>query len=92
MSFLTFELAECWLDAPLMRPIKLMSPERAVIVRTPSYKATFHLCNHDNHSGDFKKHAINPVGGHIPCGPPEESNWKRRKKREKKDKLREFFF
>lgn len=93
LSFLTFELAKCWLDAPLMRPIKLMSPERAVIIRTPSCKATFHLCNHDNHGGDFKKHAINPVGGHIPCGPPEDSNWKRRKKRERrKINCGSFFF
>lgn len=93
LSFLPFELAKCWLDAPLMRPIKLMSPERAVIIRTPSYKATFHLCNHDNHGGDFKKHAINSVGGHIPCGPPEDSNWKRRKKRERrKINCGSFFF
>lgn len=33
MSWLTFELAKHWLGAPLMRPIKLMSPARAVTMR-----------------------------------------------------------
>lgn len=52
-----------------MRPINLMSPEGAVIIRTLSNEATFPLCNHDNHSGGFKKRALSAVGGHIPCGP-----------------------
>lgn len=71
LRLVTFELAACRLDAPLMRPINLMSPEGAVIIRTLSNEAAFRLCNHDNHSGDFKKRAMNAVGGHIPCGPAE---------------------
>lgn len=91
LSFLTFNLAKRWLDAPLMRPIKLMSPERAVIIRTPSDKAIFHLCNHDNHGRDFKKRAKSPVGGHIPC-PPTRGIKLEEVEREREDKLQEFFF
>ena len=39
LSLLTFKFAKLWLDAPLMRPVKLMSPERAVIIKALSSTA-----------------------------------------------------
>lgn len=48
-----------------MRPIKLMSPGRAVITESPLGHA-LRLSNHDNHVRHFKKLAKESLGGQTP--------------------------
>lgn len=48
-----------------MRPIKLMSPGRAVIIESPLRHA-LRLSNHDNHVRHFKKRAKESLGGQTP--------------------------